>query len=215
MKHEITSDAFSTEQEEFWAGQFGNDYISRNEATPENISYNLFLFAKIFKKVVPLPETIIEFGSNIGLNLRAIKLLLPQAKLSAVEINSKAVARLQKDGVAQEIFHKSLLEFTPPNLYDFAFIKGVSIHLSPDHLLDVYRKLGACSSRYVLVAEYYNRKPEEVIYRGHQGKLFRRDFGGFFLEVNPQYDLIDYGFSYHKDVYENHDDTTWFLFRKK
>ena len=39
---------FKTEQEDFWAGDFGNNYITRNQYE-EIINSNLFLFSQIIK----------------------------------------------------------------------------------------------------------------------------------------------------------------------
>jgi len=205
---------FRTEQEAFWAGQFGSDYIARNEHTPETLAGNLFSFTRILERAQPSPTSVIELGANIGLNLRALRLLLPRAHQTAVEINAAAVERLRRDGVGDEVVHESLLNFTPARAYDLALIKGVMIHLDPTMLPAVYRKLADCSARFVLIAEYYNRRPEEISYRGHSGKLFRRDFGGEFLDACPEFRLLDYGFSYHRDVREAQDDLTWFLFQR-
>jgi len=204
-----------TEQEKFWAGQFGEDYIARNEATPDNISGNLFFFAKILPKLERRPDSIIEFGSNIGVNLRAIRLLQPQAHLTAIEINKSAVTRLREDNVAHEVIHSSLLEFSPTRKYKLSFIKGVMIHISPSQLVDLCHKLAGSSSDYVLIAEYYNRRSEKVEYRGHENKLFRSDFGGLFLDTCADFSLVDYGFSYYRDQFEQQDDLTWWLFQRK
>lgn len=59
---------------------------------------------------------------------------------------------------------------------DFVLIKGVLIHLDPNCLQEVYDKLYQTSKRYICMAEYYNPVPVEVSYRGHQEKLFKRDF---------------------------------------
>lgn len=206
---------FRTEQEAFWAGPFGADYIARNEHTPETQAANLFSFARMLERAQPLPGSVIELGANIGLNLRALRLLLPRAHQAAVEINPAAVARLRHDGVGDEIVHDSILNFAPSRRYDLALIKGVMIHLAPEMLPAVYRKLAECSARHVLIAEYYNRRPEEIVYRGHSGKLFRRDFGGEFMDACPDFQLVDYGFSYHRDAREQQDDLTWFLFQRR
>jgi pseudaminic acid biosynthesis-associated methylase len=206
---------FRTEQEAFWAGQFGNDYAARNEDSAGTLAGNLFSFARMLERVQPSPGSMIELGANIGLNLRALKLLLPAAHQAAVEINASAVERLRRDNVADEIFHQSLLEFTPARRYDLALIKGVMIHLAPEMLPAVYRKLATCATRHVLIAEYYNRRAEEIVYRGHSGKLFRRDFGGEFMDTCPEFQLVDYGFSYHRDARELQDDLTWFLFERR
>ncbi len=206
---------FETEQEQFWAGDFGNDYIARNECTPEALAADLFFFTGALKAMRRTPESIIELGANIGLNLRALRLLFPGTKQTAVEINDQAVERLRRDRVADEVVHDSILNFTPTRRHDLALIKGVMIHLNPEMLPQVYRKLAECSSRHVLIAEYYNRRPDEVTYRGHTARLFRRDFGGEFMDACQEFSCVDYGFSYHRDARERQDDLTWFLFEKK
>ena len=93
---------FRTEQECFWAESFGNEYIDRN-ANINLVSANLALFSQIFRQTQRI-DSVIEFGSNIGLNLLAISQLLPKAQLSAVEINQKAVDQMAKMGGGRLIF---------------------------------------------------------------------------------------------------------------
>ena len=209
------AETFKTEQEAFWAGDFGDDYIRRNEDSPQTLSANLFFFARALRRLAPNPKSIIELGANIGLNLRALKLLYPGARQTCVEINRRAAERLLNDNVADEIVNDSILNFTPSQRNDLALIKGVMIHLNPEMLPGVYRKLAECSSRYVLIAEYYSRRPEEVVYRGHTARLWRRDFGGEFMDACPEFECVDYGFSYHRCPSEQQDDLTWFLFQRK
>lgn len=208
-------DNFRTEQEAFWSGDFGNAYIARNEHTPEMLASNLFFFTRALQRLSPTPASLIELGANIGLNLRALKLLYPNARQTGVEINRQAVERLRRDAVGDEVVHESILNFAPPKKFDLTLIKGVMIHLNPEVLPAVYDKLAECTSRHLLIAEYYNRRPEQVIYRGHTAKLFRRDFGGEFLDAHPEFECLDYGFSYHRDPREQQDDITWFLFQRK
>ncbi len=211
MKTEITT---VTEQETFWAGAFGDAYIARNEASPEVLAAQQVFFSRALAKVHPAPGSLIELGANIGINLRALRLLYPKAHQACVEINAQAVERLRADGVGDEVIHDSILNFTPTRRYDLALIKGVMIHLNPDFLPVVYRKLADCSARHVLIAEYYNGRPEEIVYRNHRGRLFRRDFGGEFMDACPEFTLVDYGFSYYRDLRELQDDITWFLFER-
>jgi spore coat polysaccharide biosynthesis protein SpsF len=93
---------FKTEQENFWAESFGNEYVDRN-ANINLVSANLALFSQIFRQTQRI-DSVIEFGSNIGLNLLAISQLLPKAQLSAVEINQKAVDQMAKMGGGRLIF---------------------------------------------------------------------------------------------------------------
>jgi pseudaminic acid biosynthesis-associated methylase len=200
-----------TSQEELWAGEFGDDYIIRNRdgALLEN---NRALFDKVLSRTQGVTSAI-EFGANIGNNLRVLRELIPEGELHSVEINATAAAEIQAWGGAT-VEVASLLDFEPSRQWDLSFTKGVLIHLPPEALPDIYDKLVAASSRYVMVCEYYNPSPVEVPYRGHEQALFKRDFAGEILDTHPELRLVDYGFTYHRDPVHPLDDSTWFLMEK-
>lgn len=202
---------FKTEQEAFWAGEFGDEYTSRNEGA-DIVATNISMFAKALTRM-DKPQSIIEFGCNRGLNLKALRQLLPQAKLSALEINTSA-AELVRRELDADVKNTSILEFTPEETYDLAIIKGVLIHINPDELQSVYQKLYDASSKYIFVCEYYNPTPVAIPYRGHEDKLFKRDFAGEMMEKYPDLELVDYGFCYRRDPVFPQDDGTWFLMKK-
>ncbi len=202
---------YTTEQEQFWAGEFGDAYVERNAAEQLLIA-NVALFAKILRIADPV-SSVIEMGANIGMNLHAIKRLLPSCQLDGVEINPKAAERLRSTGFVN-VFEQSILDFNPPQQYDFAFIKGVLIHINPDHLPQVYDKLHQASKRYICVTEYYNPTPVALPYRGHENRLFKRDFAGEMLDRFSDLRLVDYGFVYRRDRFPQ-DDLTWFLMEKR
>lgn len=206
-------ESYKTEQENFWAGEFGNSYIQRND-DKEIIASNLALFSKVFALTQGV-SSVIEFGSNVGMNLQAIKHLLPHAELSAIEINKLAVEQLKKID-SLNIYNESIIDFSKPNSIDFVYIKGVLIHIDPDSLHTVYKNLYDTSKKYIFLAEYYNPTPVVLPYRGHDKKLFKRDFAGEMMDLYPDLELIDYGCTYHRDpVYHQADDLTWFLMEKK
>lgn len=199
-------------QEEFWAGEFGDNYIDRNRGQ-ELVVRKTVMFADILRHMQRI-ESICELGSNIGLNLAALHTLLPNAELTGVEINQKAAAIL-----AQMPYVKakncSLYSMYPPECqYDFVFTCGVLIHQSPELLPDAYRTLYASSKRYIAVIEYYNPTPVEVEYRGHHSVLFKRDFAGELMDQYPDLKLLKYGFLYQRDTYFPGGDSTWFLMEK-
>ena len=204
--------SYKTEQENFWAGKFGDEYIGRNQGEA-TVASNTALFSKILKSTNSI-SSVIEFGANIGLNLEAIKRLLPKVELSAIEINEEAVVQLKKKQDIK-VFHLSILDFQPENEMDLVLIKGVLIHIHPNELQNVYKLLYKASRKYICIAEYYNPSPVEVKYRGHEGKLFKRDFAGEIMEQFSDLELIDYGFVYHRDSNFPQDDTTWFLLEKR
>jgi pseudaminic acid biosynthesis-associated methylase len=204
---------FKTEQEEFWAGEFGNDYIGRNKSE-EYLASNLNFFSKAFNQL-GRPSSLIEFGANMGMNLRAIKLLFPNINLSAIEINKNAADELAEFVGNANVFNGSIFDYKPKETFDVSLIKGVLIHINPEMLSTVYEKLYETSNKYILICEYYNPSPVTINYRGHSDRLFKRDFAGEMLEKYDDLELIDYGFTYKRDKAFPQDDVTWFLIEKK
>ena len=210
-----TNQTYETEQEKFWAGEFGDKYINRN-LSEDYLSRNFVFFSKILSQTSGI-NSILELGANAGLNLQAIGQLLPSAQLFAVEINKHAIKKLQEilNGRVN-VYHYSVLDKDLPELEaDFVLIKGVLIHINPSYLDQVYDKLFNSSNRYICIAEYYSPSPVEILYRGHRNKLFKRDFAGEMLDKYPGLKLVDYGFVYHRDLNFPQDDVTWFLLEKK
>lgn len=203
--------SYKTEQENFWAGEFGSNYIDRNQSK-NLIASNIALFSKVLS-ISDGISSIIEFGANIGLNLQALHALLPNTSLTAIEINDTAVTMLKQFEYIK-IYHDSILEASINERYDLTLIKGVLIHINPNELATVYEKLYNLSNRYICVVEYYNPTPVELSYRGHEGKLFKRDFAGELMDKYSDVKLIDYGFVYHRDANFPQDDCTWFLLEK-
>ena len=154
---------YKTDQEAFWAGTFGDDYIERNQGKA-TVAANIAVFARILKQTDSV-SNVIEFGSNTGLNLEAIQHLLPNAELSAIEINKNAATQLKRiKGI--KVYHSSILDFEPDEVRDFVLVKGVLIHINPAELQRVYELLYKTSSRYICIVEYYNPSPVAVKYRG-------------------------------------------------
>jgi pseudaminic acid biosynthesis-associated methylase len=207
----IMSNIFKTEQEEFWAGEFGSEYISRNVGE-KLLASNVHFFSEILSHCRNV-GSVLELGANVGMNLRALKTLLPDAELAGVEINETAYESLVANEFIKAYFG-SIFDFQPLRLFDLVFIKGVLIHINPEMLSNAYEKLYSSSAKYICIAEYYNPTPVVLDYRGHSQKLFKRDFAGEFMKAYPDVELVKYGFAYRKDPVFPQDDITWFLFKK-
>lgn len=172
----MAKNKYLTEQEKFWAGSFGDEYTKRNTRN-KLVSKNLVFFSNILQLTHNI-SSILEFGANNGSNLIALNKLLPSATLSAVEINLQAAEALQNITLqppAKKIttFHQSILDFKPQEQYDLILIKTVLIHINPDNLRNVYKKIYESSKKYIIIAEYYNPTPVQVIYRGHNEKTIQ------------------------------------------
>ena len=201
-----------SEQEIFWQGEFGDEYLERNRSD-RLLASNLNYFSKSLGNAGEI-NSVIEFGANVGMNLRALKLLYPEQKQYAIEINKKAANILGEVIGKSNVFNDSIFNYKSKIQYDLSFTKGVLIHINPELLSKVYQLLYQSSKKYILIGEYYNPKPVTISYRGHSDKLFKRDFCGEMLDFYSDLKLIDYGFSYKKDPAFAQDDITWFLMQK-
>ena len=201
-----------TEQEEFWQGNFGNEYIDRNQSDIL-LASNTSFFSKVFNRTGKI-DSIMEFGCNIGMNLKAIRALLPESNLSGIEINKRAVDDLNKWKGKAHVIEGSILDIELDTRFDLTLIKGVLIHINPERLDDVYTRLYNFSDKYICIAEYYNPTPVTIPYRGHDNRLFKRDFAGELMSKYSDLELVDYGFLYQNDPIFPQDDITWFLMKK-
>jgi spore coat polysaccharide biosynthesis protein SpsF len=205
------ADRKRTDTEELWAGSFGDAYVDRNTAE-KLLASNIGLFGEILSHTRDI-ASLIEFGANVGANLRAISLLRPSIQLSAVEINAMAAGHLRAWGGAN-VHMMSMLEFVPERRFDCVLTKGVLIHIDPELLGRAYDVLYGSTSRYICLAEYYNPTPVTIPYRGQTKALFKRDFAGEFLARYGDLRLVAYGFAYHGDPNFPQDDLTWFLLER-
>ncbi len=140
------------------------------------------------------------------MNIHALKKLYPEIEAHGIEINNEAAHQLREVIPTNQIYNTSILDFSPTRQWDLTLIKTVLIHIEPNSLASVYETLVRCTSRYLLVAEYYSPNPTQVTYRGHTDRLFKRDFAGEILDAFPELELKDYGFDYHRDPNHPQDD---------
>ena len=202
----------ATPQEQFWAGEFGTDYIARNRGDAL-LASNLAFFSKVLGRAGPIGSCI-EIGANVGMNFKALQSLFPGIRCEGVEINAHAARELARLIGEENVFNGSIADWRPAMGADLALSKGVLIHLAPDLLPTAYDRLYEASKRLILIAEYYSPSPTTVHYRGHQDRLFKRDFAGELLDRFPDLRLRDYGFAYHRDPAFPQDDINWFLLEK-
>lgn len=200
----------TSEQLDFWAGSFGDEYSSRNNSS-QLLASNLAFFADILKLIGRCPSSVCELGANIGMNLKAIRLLAPATEITGVEVNANAVKIMQQTEI--HAIQSSIEDFVPDRTWSLVFTKGVLIHLNPDELEETYRKLASASEGHVLIAEYFNPTPVELDYRGHTGKLFKRDFGGEFLSLHSEFRVVGTGFLSALGPFPQ-DNINWWLFSK-
>jgi spore coat polysaccharide biosynthesis protein SpsF len=197
--------------DEFWKGEFGNDYQKRQkDSEVGSVESNMHFFTRILEHTFDV-RTIIEFGAGTGQNIAALHKIDPDLKLTSVEINEQAAVEIPQG----HVYRTSMLDYRPGGTgFDLAFTKGCLIHVPPVDLPKAYDVLYHSSKRYILIAEYFSPDPVMIEYRGHKDKLWKRDFAGEMLDRFPDLEVVDYGFVSKRDEFPQ-DDLTFFLLRKQ
>jgi spore coat polysaccharide biosynthesis protein SpsF len=158
------------------------------------------------------PKSVFEIGANVGMNLDAIRLLCPEVNTHGIDVNMGAADVATKKG--HHVASTPIEEFSATERHELVLSKGVLIHLNPDSLKSAYHLLGNLSSRYVLIAEYFSPKPVALEYRGHENRLFKRDFADEFLKASPNFELRDFGFLSSMGPFPQ-DNINWYLLERR
>lgn len=173
----------------FWAGKFGNDYIQRNQV-------DWMKRVPFFRKIIQLamPTSVLEVGCNCGQNLRAINHCDNIIDLAGCDVNESAIETTKK------LFPLANIELCPAaDIYDrftidmvktmdrrgysLVMTAGLLIHIPPEELQTVMQAIVEVADDYVLAIEYDNNKEEEINYRGHEGKLWKRPYSSLYMEL--------------------------------
>jgi len=199
------------DQQLFWSEGYAVDYIRKNK------EFDYALGVECWRKMLTADlniRSILELGCNIGRNIGFLNEVLPDATKSIVEISKPAFDFVSSNYRLAHAFNGPIESASFPEKFDLVFTSGVLIHIHPDNLLRVMEKMYDCSSKYILMGEYFNRTPVMIEYQAQRDRLFKRDFGKFFIE-NFRVELLGYGFLW-GHIYDaaGFDDITWWLFRK-
>ena len=123
------------------AKSYKSDYIARNE--DKNLfASNLAFFSRAFAKAGKI-SSCIEFGANIGLNMRALKLLYPGMNQYGVEINADAAQKLSEFLGEDGTYLGSIFDFSVNRQFELSLVKGVLIHINSDMLQNAYQVIRA------------------------------------------------------------------------
>lgn len=169
-----------TEQEEFWRGDFGVSYTTRNRPDWRK---RIPFWRSIIEQTKP--KSILEIGSNAGWNLRAIREVNPMIAAWGCDINQTAIDEASDAGLS--VVNVSVFDLAEPfpkgpgiGNFDLTFTAGVLIHVAPADLERAMRIIIETSNRYVLAVEYADDQEVAVRYRGHSKRLWRRPFGSMY-----------------------------------
>jgi len=123
-----TEKQFRTEQEDFWAGAFGADYIQRNRGTP--CSHPIWIFRQSTSRHARRP-VLHRIRGQHRYEPAGDSLLYPGIEAFGIEINPVAAQQLAELIAPENVFCGSILDFQSVQTRDLALIKGVLIHVNP------------------------------------------------------------------------------------
>jgi hypothetical protein len=165
---------------ENWAGQFGDDYTTRNEKVDWQKRMTLWRWLLTRTGAV----SVYENGCNIGPNMNAIRRLCPDVRLIGSDVNQKACTRAAHGG--HSVYH--LHDFRQiPGMFDLTFTAGVLIHVEPEHLKEHMQGLIDKSYQWVLAIEYAADVETEISYRDG-ARCWKRPYGQLYEELGLRID---------------------------
>jgi len=182
-----------TDQMDFWQGQFGKEYNTRNsfsQAEWDEFYLKTWGTTKIDmnqKCIGDLPKDIkiLEIGANIGMQLAGLQ-RMGFANLYGIEIQKDAVELAKKNTQNINIIHGSAFDLPfKDNYFDLVFTSGVLIHIAPKDLPNVMSEMYRCSSKFVWGFEYFAKEVTDIVYRDNPGFLWKADYAKLFQERFP------------------------------
>lgn len=162
----------NTTTDEFWGGTFGDQYTARNRVDWE-------ARVPFWQRIQALTKAtfVMEVGTNAGWNMRAWHQAHKDSCIFGSDINAGALQEAAEAGLSVTPDPAVMIGKYYPNTFDLVFTAGVLIHIPPEDLQAVMESIAKASYRYVLAVEYESDREEEINYRGHAGRLWKRPYG--------------------------------------
>ncbi len=121
----------------------------RRNSSARMVAANLHFFSSALATAGKVSSRL-ELGANVGMNLSALRLLYPDIRTAAVEINPAAARTLAELIGDDNVYTGSILDYEVSETFDLVLVKGVMIHTNPESLPIVYDKIFQASARLVL-----------------------------------------------------------------
>ena len=194
-----------TEQEQWWAGDFGSSYVDRNKIDWRS---RLDFWNDIVTAIKP--KSVLEVGCNRGHNLKCLRDIDSTIALWGCDVNQKAIDEASDAGLA--VSNTSVFDLANEFIggFNLVFTAGVLIHVSDEDLDRAVGCIVAASNRYVLGIEYDHATGEEIDYRGHAQRLWKRPFA----EVYRRHGLNIISSGFLPSLTSGFDDCTFWLCEK-
>ena len=196
-------------QVELWRSAFGREYTDRNDhEKPERVAS----WRRLLEGTAP--KRVIEVGCNVGWNLEYLR-RLGIDELYGIDPQTYAVSRARARNPIFNVLHATGFDLPfRDGFFDLSFTSGVLIHIAPEAIGAALDEMYRVSRRYIVAIEYGVPKQEEleVLYRGKQTPLWKRDYGALWMKRFPDLHCVR---SLELTVADGYDDCTAHLLEKK
>lgn len=187
----ILKSDLNIKQREFWEGDFGEDYLNRiktledyNQWYEENVGFPEEEIWKKYFSGFDKNMSILEVGSNVGIKLSLLK-KMGFRNLTGIEINKNAYEIAKKNNPSITWINSSIDSFEPDKSFDLVFTSLVLIHINPEALNSIIKKIIKISKKYIFGFEYYADILTEIPYRGHRNVMWKQNFPLLFMQLEP------------------------------
>ena len=189
----LKKDLKNTQQEAFWAGDFGREYTDRNSRHLDEWNdfyrrtwgHSKLDMNAAFLADLPRESRILEVGCNTGMQLRGLQ-EASFTHLYGIELQSYAVEKAKQYTQGINIIQGSGFDLPfKDGFFDLVCTNGVLIHIAPADLPRIMDEMVRCSHRYIWGFEYHAPATTAVPYRGNEGFLWKADYAQLFLDQFP------------------------------
>lgn len=188
----------NTQQEQLWAGEFGQQYTDRN--TRDRQEWDDFYrrtwgltkteMNTRFIGDLPRDARILEVGCNTGMQLRGLQ-DMGFTKLYGIELQPYAVEKAKQHTSGINIIQGSGFDLPfRDGFFDVVCTNGVLIHIAPNDLPRMMGEMVRCSRQYIWGYEYYTAELTSIRYRGKEGFLWKADYAALFDQHFPQLRVV-------------------------
>src|SRR3989344_5376417 len=105
--------------------------------------------------------------------------------LTGIEINKNAYEIAKKNNPSITWITSSIDSFEPDKSFDLVFTSLVLIHINPEALNSIIKKIIKISKKYIFGFEYYADILTEIPYRGHRNVMWKQNFPLLFMQLEP------------------------------
>ncbi|WP_026089925.1 methyltransferase domain-containing protein [Candidatus Nitrosopumilus koreensis] len=112
-------------------------------------------------------------------------------KISGVEINSKAIDIARKTYPNVQFYNSSIEDLElPEKSFDLVFTSGVLMHINPEAVEEIIKKMLKLSKKYIFGFESYSETLTSISYRGNNNKYWKQNFPKLFQKIEPKLNLL-------------------------